>query len=76
MREVTYEFSLGDIWSTTKNAIAFAKKHVSRDGLPVKVLFVLNGIDVCAYSSSEPLDIVQKYFLQSRIQRLELGYED
>jgi hypothetical protein len=76
MREVTYEFCLGDIWSTTKDAIAFAKKHVARDGLPVKVSFVFNGISICAYSSSEPLDVVQKYFLQSRIQRLESGYED
>lgn len=76
MREVTYEFGLGDIYSTAKDAIAFAKKHVARDGLPVKASFAFNGVSVCAYSSSEPLDVVQKYFLQSRIQRLELGDED
>ncbi len=76
MREVTYEFSLGDIYSTAKDAIAFAKKHVARDGLPVKATFVFNGISVCAYSSSEPLDITEKYFLRNKIHRLELGYED
>lgn len=76
MREVTYEFGLGDIWQTAKDAIAFAKKHIARDGLPVKVSFVFNGISVCAYSSSEVLDVVQKYFLQNKIRRLELGYED
>jgi hypothetical protein len=76
MREVTFEFGLGDIWSTTKDAIAFAKKHVSRDGLPVKATFVFNGISVCAYSSSEPLDVTEKYFLRNKIKRLELGYED
>lgn len=71
MREVTYEFGSGDIWSVAKDAIAFAKKHVARDCLPVKVSFIFNGIDVVAYSSSEVLDIVQKYFLRSKIRGLE-----
>lgn len=75
MREVTYEFGLGDIWQTAKDAISFAKKHVARDGLPVKVSFVFNSISVCAYSSSEPLDIAEKYFLRNKIQKLELGHE-
>lgn len=76
MREVTYKFSLGDVYSVAKDAIAFAKKYVSRDTLPIKVTFVFNEIEVCAYSSSEVLDVVQKYFLQHKIRRLELGYED
>lgn len=76
MKEVTYEFGLGDIYSVSKDAIAYAKKFVARDGLPIKVSFVSNGVDVVAYSSSEVLDIVQKYFLQNKIRRLELGHEN
>lgn len=76
MKEVTYEFGLGDIYSVSKDAIAYAKKFVARDMLPVRVSFVFNGIEVLAYSSSESLDIVGKYFLQNKIRRLELGIKD
>lgn len=76
MRELTYEFLNGDIYSVSKDAISYAKKFVARDMLPVKVSFVFNGVDVVAYSSSEVLDIVQKYFLQNKIRRLELGIKD
>lgn len=76
MKELTYEFTLGDIYSVSKDAIKYAKKFVARDGLPVKVSFVFNEIDVVAYSSSEVLDIVQKYFLQNKIRKLELGHEN
>ena len=76
MREVTYEFNLGDIYSVAKEAVAFARKHVNRDGLPVRVSFIFNEIEVIGYSSSEPLDLVQKYFLQNKIRGLELGIKD
>ncbi len=76
MKELTYEFGLGDIYSVSKDAIAYAKKFLERGGLPVKVSFVFNGVDVVAYSSSEPLDIVQKYFLHNKIRQLELGIKD
>lgn len=76
MREVTYEFCLGDIYSVSKDAIVYAKKFVARDGLPVRVSFVFNEIPVTAYSSSEVLDVVQKYFLHNKIRQLELGYEN
>lgn len=72
MREVTYEFGLGDVFSVAKDAIAYAKKFVARDTLPVKVSFAFNEIEVVAYSSSEVLDVVQKYFLQNKIRQLEL----
>ncbi len=76
MKELTYEFLNGDIYSVSKDAIAYVKKFVARDMLPVKVSFIFNGVDVVAYSSSEVLDIVQKYFLQNKIRRLELGNEN
>lgn len=76
MREITYEFGLGDIWSVSKDAISFARKHQTRGMEPVRVSFVFNQIKVTAYSSSEAKDIVDKYYLQNKIQRLELGYED
>ncbi len=76
MKELTYEFLNGDIYSVSKDAIAYAKKFVARDMLPVRVSFVFNGVEVVAYSSSESLDIVGKYFLQNKIRRLELGHED
>lgn len=76
MREVIYEFALGDIYSVAKEAVAFARKHVNRDTLPVRVSFIFNDIEVIGYSSSEPLDLVSKYMLQSKIRRLELGTKD
>lgn len=76
MKEVTYEFGFGDIYSVSKDAIAYAKKHQTRDMGPVRVSFVFNEIEVVAYSSSEVLDIAQKYFLQNKIRRLELGIKD
>ena len=76
MKEVTYEFGLGDIYSVSKDAIAYAKKHQTRGMEPVRVSFVFNEIEVVAYSSSEVLDIAQKYLLQNQIRRLELGIKD
>lgn len=76
MREVTFEFGLGDIWSVAKDAISFARKHQTRGMEPVRVSFIFNRIQVEAYSSSEARDIVDKYYLQNKIRRLELGHED
>ena len=76
MQELIYEFGLGNIFSVSKDAISYAKKHQTRGLEPVKVSFVFNEIQVTAYSSSEVLDIVDKYYLQNSIRRLKLGNKD
>lgn len=76
MQKLTYQFGLGDIHSVSKDAISFARKHQARDGKIVQVCFVFNELEVTAYSSSEPIDIVEKYLLQNTIRRLRSGYEN
>lgn len=76
MQKLTYQFGRGDIHTIAKEAISFARKHQARDGKSIEVCFVFNELEVTAYSSSEPIDIVEKYLLQSTIRRLKSGYED
>ncbi len=76
MKELTYPVGCGDIFSVSKDAIAYAQKHVSRDGQPVPVRFEFNELIVTAYSSSNYLDIADKYMLQSALRRAKLGYKD
>jgi len=77
MQELTYKFgSGGDIYSVSKDAINFARQQVARDSQPVRVRFLFNDLEVIAYSSSSPYDIVEKYNLQHSLRRARLGYED
>lgn len=75
MNQLTYKFGLGDIYTVAKDAISYAKKHQTRGLEPVEVVFVFNGVEVIAYSSSEPRDVVEKYYLRHNLRRLELGHE-
>ncbi len=63
MEALEFKFELGDIYSVTKDAIAFARQNQNRNLTPQEVYFAFNGIKVRCYSSSEPRDIVEKYSL-------------
>lgn len=76
MNELTYQVTIGDIFSVSKDAIDYARKSVARDGQPVRVRFIFNEIEVLAYSSSYYLDVADKYMLQSALRRAYLGYAD
>lgn len=74
--KIEYKFGFGDIYRISQDAIIFAKKNLKRNGEKVEVFFIFNGLEINATSSSDPQDLVEKYYLQNTIRRLKAGYKD
>lgn len=76
MNELEYKFGFGDIHSISQGAVDFAKTHIKRDGKKINFFFIFNDIEVRGSSSSDPQDLVEKYYLNNSIRRLKAGYKD
>ncbi len=76
MKNLEYKFGFGDIHSVSQGAVDFAKTHIKRDGKKIEFFFTFNQIEVHGCSSSDPGDLVDKYYLLNQIRRLNAGYKD
>lgn len=74
--KLEYKFGFGDIYHVAKGAVDFAKTHIKRDGENIEFFFVFNQIEIHGSSSSDPHDLVEKYYLLNQIRRLKAGYSD
>jgi len=74
--KLEYKIGFGDIYSVARDAVDFAKTNIKRDGKKIEFFFTFNQLEIHGSSSSDPGDLVDKYWLLNRIRRLDAGYKD